>query len=108
MKKRSNVKSWRYVFFFDFECTQNTIDTGTKRPVHEINYCIAMTMTICVKCPDDGSCNDCFPVHTLSGLDGQNALENFCKWGFEYPVNEGAVFIAPNSSNYDAHLIFFI
>ena len=102
VKKRSNVKLWKYVFY-DFECTKNTIDTETKRPVHEVNYCIAMS--ICDKCPDDGSCDDCLPVHTFSGLGGQNALENFCKWAFDHPVNEGAVFIAHNSSNYDAHFI---
>ena len=68
MKKRSNVKSWKYVFY-DFECTQNTIDTETKRPVHEVNYCIAMS--ICDKCPYDGSCDDCLPVHTFSGLGGK-------------------------------------
>ena len=64
-------------------------------------------MRICDKCPDDGSCDDCLPVHTFSGLDGQNALGKFCKWAFEYPVNEGAVFIAHNSSNYDAQFILF-
>ena len=90
-KKRSNVKSWKYVFY-DFECTRNTIDTETKRPVHEVNYCIAMS--ICDKCPDDGSCDDCLLVHTFSGLGGQNALENFCKSAFDHPANEGAVFIA--------------
>ena len=36
---------------------------------------------------------------------GQNALENFCKWAFDHPANEGAVFIAHNSSNYDAHFM---
>ena len=56
-------------------------------------------------CPDDGSCDDCLPVHTFSGLGGQNALENFCKWAFDHPVNEWAVFIEHNSSNYDAHFI---
>ena len=84
VKRRSNVKSWRYVFY-DFECTQNTMNTETKRPVHEVDYCIAMS--ICDKCPDDGSCDDCLPVHTFSGLDGQNALENLCKWAFDHPVN---------------------
>ena len=62
-------------------------------------------MSICDKCPDDGLCDDCLPVHTFSGLGGQNALEKFCKWAFDHPVNEGAVFIAHNSSNYDAHFI---
>ena len=51
------------------------------------------------------SCDDCLPVHTFSGLGGKNALENFCKRAFDHPVNEGAVFIAHNSSTYDAHFI---
>ena len=45
------------------------------------------------------------PVHTFSGLGGQNTLEKLCKWAFDHPVNEGAVFIAHNSSNYDPHYI---
>ena len=81
---RSNVKSWRYVFY-DFECTQTTIDIKTKRPVHEVNYYIAMN--ICDKCPDGGQCDNCLPVHTFSGLGGQNALGNFCKWVFDHPIN---------------------
>ena len=73
------------ICFLAFECTQNTIDTETKRPeVHEVNYCIAMS--ICGKCPDDGSCDDCLPVYTFSGLGGQNALDKFCKWAFDHPV----------------------
>ena len=67
------------MFSTHFECTQNTIDTEIKRPVHEVNYCI--TMSICDKCPDDGSCDDCFPVHIFSGLGGQSALEKFFKVG---------------------------
>ena len=75
-----------------------------KRPVHEVNYCIAMG--ICDKCPNDGSCEDCLSVHTFTGFGGQNALENFCKRAFDHHVNKWAVFIAPpNSSNYDAHFI---
>ena len=50
----------------------NTIDTETKRPGHEVTYCIAMS--ICEKCPDDGSSDDCLSVHTFSGLGGQNAF----------------------------------
>ena len=49
-------------------------------------------MSICDKCPDDGSGDDCLPVHTFSGLGGQNALENVCKWAFDHPefiVNGG-------------------
>ena len=102
MEKRSNVKSWKYVFY-DFECAENTIDTETKRSVHEVNYCIATS--ICDKCPDNGSCDDCLPVHTFIGLGGQNALDKFCKLAFDHPVNQGVVFIAHNSSNYDAHFI---
>ena len=68
-----------------------------------MNYCIAMS--ICDKYLDNGSCDDCLPVHTFSGVGGQNAIEKFCKWAFDNPVNEGAVFIAHNSSNYDAHCI---
>ena len=102
VKKRSDVKSWIYVFY-NFECTQNTIDTDIKQPVHEVNYCIAMS--ICDKCPYDGSCDNCVPVHTLSGLGGQHALQNFGTNAFDHPVNEWAVFIAHNSSNYDTHFI---
>ena len=54
------------------ESTQITIETETKRPIHEVNYCIAMS--ICDQCPDDGSCDHCWPVHTFSELGGQNAL----------------------------------
>ena len=62
-------------------------------------------MSICDKCPDDGSCDDCLPVHTFSGLGGQNALDKFCTWAFDHSVNEGAVLIAHNISNEDAHFI---
>ena len=44
-------------------------------------------------------------VHIFSRLGGQNALEKNCKWAFDFPVNEGEVFIAHNISNYDAHFI---
>ena len=60
-------------------------------------------MSICDKCPDDGSCDDCLPVHTFSGLGGQN--DNFVSGLLINPVNEGAVFIEHNSSNYDAPFI---
>ena len=62
-------------------------------------------MSICDKCPYDGSCDDCLPVYTFSRLGDQIALVNFCKWAFDHPVNEGKVIIAHNSSNYDAHFI---
>ena len=97
VKRRPNIKSWRYVFY-DFECTHNTLDTETKQSVYEVNYCIAMSR--CDKCPDDGSCDDCLPVNTFSGLGGMNALQNCCKWAFDHPVTEDAVFIAHNSDNF--------
>ena len=64
-----------------------------------------MSIILRAECPDDGSCNDCLPVHTFSVLGGQNSLDQFSEWAFDHPVNEGAVFIAHNSSNYDAHFI---
>ena len=86
--------------FYDFECTQNTIDTETKRPVHEVNCCIAMS--ICDKCPDDGSYDDCSYIQWIRW---STCSWKLCKWAFDHPVNEGAVFIEHNSSNYDPHFI---
>ena len=77
MSSRGNMISTTLNVLID---TMYTIDTEPKRPVHEVNYCIAMS--ICDKCPDDGSCDDCLPVHTFSGLGGQNALEEFWKFKF--------------------------
>ena len=31
---------------------------------------IIVAMSICDKCPYDGSCDNCLPVHTFSGLGG--------------------------------------
>ena len=62
-------------------------------------------MSICDKCPDDGSCGDCLPVHIFSGFSCPNDLENFSKWAFDHPVNDGAVLITQNSGNYDGHFI---
>ena len=45
----------------------------------------------------------CLRVHTFSG---QNDLDFVCKWAFDHPVNEEAIFIAHNNSNYDAHYIY--
>ena len=66
---------------------------------------IIVLLLLCDIYPDNGLCDDCLPVHTFSGLCGQNGLEKCCKWAFDHPVNEGAVFIAHNSSNYDAHFL---
>ena len=102
VQKKIEIKSWKYIFY-DFECTQNTIDPVTGRPVHEVNYCIAMS--VCDNCKDNESCQDCLPVHTFSGLGGENALYEFCKWAFDDPLNQGAVFIAHNGSGYDVNFI---
>ena len=55
---------------------------------HNISTLI-IAMSICDKCPDDGSCDNCLPVHTFGGLGRPNPLENLCKWDFEHLVNEG-------------------
>ena len=60
-------------FFYDFECTQNTFDAETDRPVYKVNYCVAMS--VCDKCTDDHPCEDC--SQTFSGLEGRDALKDF-------------------------------
>ena len=95
-------KLWRYVFY-DFECTQNTLDAETDRPVHKVNYCVAMS--VCNKCTDNHPCEDCSQTQTFSGLKGRDALKDFCMWAFDDKNNQDAVFIAHNGSNYDSHFI---
>ena len=102
VEKKIENKSWRYVFY-DFECTQNTLDTETDPPVHKVNYCVAMS--VCDKCTDDHPCEDCSQTQTFSGLEGRDALKDFCMWAFDDKINQEAVFIAHNGSNYDSHFI---
>ena len=102
VEKKIENKSWRYVFY-DFECTQNTLDAETNRPVHKVNYCV--TMSVCDKCTDDHPCEDCSQTQTFSGLKGRDALKDFCMWAFDDKINMEAVFIAHNGSNYDSHFI---
>ena len=102
VEKKIENKPWRYVFY-DFECTQNTLDAETDRPVHKVNYCVAMS--VCDKCTDDHPCEDCSQTQTFSGLKGRDALKDFCMWAFDDKINMEAVFIAHNGSNYDSHFI---
>ena len=89
--------------FYDFECTQNMLDAETDRPVHKVNYCVAMSA--CDKCTDDHPCEDCSQTQKFSGLKGRDALKDFCMWAFDDKINMEAVFIAHNGSNYDSHFI---
>ena len=103
VKKQSPIETWKYVFY-DFECTQNSIDDETNRPVHVVNYCVAMS--VCHKCPSDVEpCENCAAVRVFSGLRGEDALVNFCKWACDDPSDSKAVFVAHNASNYDSHFI---
>ena len=89
--------------FYDFECTQNTLDAETDRLVHKVNYSDAMSA--CDKCTDDHPCEDCSQTQIFSGLKGRDALKDFCMWAFDDKINQEAVFIAHNGSNYDSHFI---
>ena len=40
------------MFFTTLSVHKTRLTQKQKRPVHEVNYCIAMS--ICDKCPDDG------------------------------------------------------
>ena len=95
-REKIENKSWRYVFY-DFECTQNTLDAETDRPVHKVKYCGAMSA--CDKCTDDHPCEDC--SQTFIGLRGNF----FGKWACDDKINIDAVLIAHNGSNYDSHFI---
>ena len=101
VKEPTEIKSWKYIFY-DFESTQNTIDNDTGRYVHVVNYCVAMS--VCHRCEADEPCDTC-KIHTFSGLNGRNALNDFCAWAFDSPENRGATFIAHNGSNYDQHFL---
>ena len=74
------------------------MDAETDQPVHKVNYCVAMS--VCDKCTDDHPCEDCSQTHGLEVRD-----EDFCMWAFDDKINQEAVFIAHNGSNYDSHFI---
>ena len=59
--------------FYDFECTKNTLDAETDRPIHKVNDCFAINA--CDKCRYDHPCDD--------------------------KINKEAVFMAHKGSNYD-------
>ena len=60
--------------FSDFECTKNTLEAETDRPVYKVNYCVAMSA--CDKCTDDHPCEDSSQTQTFSGLKGSDALKS--------------------------------
>ena len=102
VEKKIEINSWRYVFY-DFECTQNTLDVETDRPVNKVSYCVAMSA--CDKCTGEYPCEDCSQTQTISGLKGGDALKDFFIWAFDDKNNKDAVFIAHNGINYDSHFI---
>ena len=86
-----------------YASAQNTLDAETDRPVHKVNYCVAMSA--CNKCTNDHPCEDCSQTQTFSGLNDRDALKDFCMWAFDDKINQEAVFTAHNGSNYDSHFI---
>ena len=62
-------------------------------------------MRSCDKCTDDKPCEDYSQTQTFNGLEGRYALKYFCMWAFDDKINQEAVFIAHNGSNYDSHFI---
>ena len=95
------------LFNFEINCIVVSTDTSSNRPVHVVNYCVAIS--VCHKCPgEDIPCDDCEKVRTFSSLTANDALVDFCKWAFDDPVNRKAIFVAHNASNYDSHLFYHI
>ena len=89
-------------FFYDFECTQNTLGAEIDRPVHKVNYCVAMSA--CDKCTDDHPCEDYSKNENIQRSQGQRCPQRFCMWQVDDKINMEAVFIEHNGSNYDSHL----
>ena len=51
------------------------------------------------------TCDECPPVHMLSGLNGRDALVDFCQLPFDDKIIRNAKCIAHTSSQYDTHFI---
>ena len=98
---KSTKDKWK-IIFYDFECYQEESQSDGGVKPHRVNYVVAMSY--CNDCVD-GFCDQCSQVHTFDGLNGEDALYNFCVWGLSHPANRKATFIAHNSSGYDAHFI---
>jgi hypothetical protein len=91
--------TWRYVFF-DFECTQNTLDATTGCYKHECDYCVAIS--VCSNCKGE-PCNECLTPNIFMG---PNTANDFCTWAVEPSTgNRNATFISQNGSNYDQHFV---
>ena len=43
--------------------------------------------------------------HSVVSKADLDALKDFCMWAFDDKINQDAVFIAHNGSNYDSHFI---
>ena len=75
------------------------MDTETDRPVHKVNYCVAMSA--CDKCTYDYPCKDGCQTQTFSGLRGRDALKDFACGRLMTRLT----WRPHNSSNYDSHAI---
>ena len=95
------VSQWRYILY-DFETFQDKSTTDEVTKQHKVNYAVAMSF--CSNCSDD-FCDSCSKVHHFSGLQGDDALREFCLWATSDPLNHNATFIAHNGSGYDSHFI---
>ena len=95
------VPKFRYVMF-DFESHQLEAQPGEEKKEHRVNYAVAMSF--CSHCGDD-FCEDCSQVHHFSGLEGGDALRDFCIWATSNPLNRNSTFIAHNGGGYDCYFI---
>ena len=99
--KDSERKTWRYVFY-DLETYQQEPLPGTNKRPHVVNYVVAMSS--CSNCHEQ-ACESCRKVHHFSGLNGNNAMYNFCFWATSHPLNHHSVFIAHNAKSFDSQFV---
>ena len=97
----SNQKdTWRYLFY-DMETYQDVSMVADQKQ-HRVNYAVAMSY--CSDCTDT-PCQKCCEVHHFSGLNGEDALLNFCIWATSDPINYNTTFLAHNSKGFDGYFI---
>ena len=87
---------------YDFETFQLEPQPGEEKREHRVNYAVAMSF--CSNCGDD-FCEECSQPRHFTGLEGGDALREFCVWATSNPINHGATFIAHNAGGYDSHFI---